>query len=330
MTKTGEVRAKATFTAPVVGGWTNAAPVLQPYARVANGLIFYVNAQGTISSLAPDGSVKRATNLTLRPGQNIISFAVSPDGRKIAASILNYPPPHNPPPQSISDPFLEPGEWWYDYATATVGQAAQRVVSRDLGTYPQVVQPNGITTVVGWDQRGPVAVTDTTLATQGGILSSLTPGMALVNLGADGSHLDQIGGAGCIPLDTTVSGDVICYSSNAPGAPGVCPAQYLVNSATGATLWSASLNGCVSNPRLSPESDRFCTDSGVVHNKSGTTTSLPQSSLPQSDTCQGWVDDSTVVLFGAGQAYTFEVTSQARITLINGPGVRYLGTSGGS
>jgi hypothetical protein len=332
---TGNVQAKATFTTPVLSPWTNATPLLQPSAKAAVGLIFYVDAQGIIRTLGPHGSVKTATTLVLRPGQNIVSFAVSPDGRRIAASILNYPPPHNPPPSSASGPFLQPGDWWYDYETATVGQAAQRVVSRDLGTYPTAIEPTGVTTVVGWDAGGPVAVTDTQLSMQYPPFSTLTPGSALVQLGPDGSHLDQVGDAGCIPLDTTGNGDGVCYTTSSPKNSSGCVLRYLVNSSAGAALWSASWNGCVYNPRLSPLSDRFCTDSGTVYNKSGTTTSLPETNATRPETCLGWVDDSTVVLLGSagapvGQVYTYDLVSQTRTNLTTAwPGVQYLGTVGG-
>jgi hypothetical protein len=295
----GSVQAKSPFLTPVLSPWTNAAPLLQPYARTAAGLIFYVDAQGVIRTLGPDGSVKTATTLVLRPGQNIVSFAVSPDGRRIAASILNYPPAANPPPSTPAGPFLEPGDWWYDYETATVGQAAQRVFSRYLGTYPPAIEPNGVTTVVGWDTGGPLAVTDTQLSMQYPPLSVLTPGAALVHLGPDGTHLDQVGGAGCIPLDATGEGNVVCYTSSSPKNSSGCVLQYLVNSTAGATLWSASWDGCVYNPPLSPLRDRFCTDSGRVYNRSGTATSLPQTNATRPETCLGWVDDSTVVLLDA-------------------------------
>lgn len=332
MTPSGEPRSKATFTTPKLSAWTNAASLLQPYAHVAVGSIFYVDAQGTIRALAPDSSVSVATNLLLRPGQNIVSFAVSPDGRSIAASVLNYPPQHNPPPNSLADPFLEPGDWWYDYETATVGQPANRVVSRDLGTFP----PTDITTVVGWDQGGPLAITDTQLATQSGVYSTRTPGKALIHLGPDGSHLDEVGGSSCTPLDWNAAGNVVCYTPGSPKAPGsVCVSQFAVNSSSGSTLWSASLNGCVFNPQLSPASDRFCTDSGSVYNQNGSPTKLPQTNPSQPETCKGWFGNSTLVLWGADTSsrtvYTFDLTSQARATVMAAFGtIQYLGSVGPS
>src|SRR5207248_2997622 len=112
----------------------------------------------------------------------------SPDGEQVAASVLNYPPRHDPPPNSLSDPFLEAGDWWYDFETAAVGGSAQRVISRDLGTFPNLGFPRGITTVYAWDAGGPVAITQTLMATQQPPLSEITPGRGLIHLSADGSH----------------------------------------------------------------------------------------------------------------------------------------------
>ncbi len=337
VTLTGDVKATAAFTTPKLSSWTNAGALLQPYAHLVDGSIFYVDAQGAIKTLAADGSANLATNLLLRPGQSIVSFAVAPDGQQVAASVLNYPPQHKPPPNNLADPFLEPGHWWYDYETASVGQPAQRVVSRDLGTFPNLGEPAGITTVVGWDQGGPLAILDTTLATQSSVFSELTPGKALVHLGRDGSHHDQIGGTGCIPLDSNAAGNVVCYTSTSPTTPQGCVTRYAVNSPAGSTLWSASWSDCRAyNPQLSPASDRFCTDSGAVYDQGGPPTQPPQSDRTQPETCKGWLDDSTVVLWGATasgspQVYTFDLSSGTRVNVMTAFGtVDYLGSAGGT
>jgi hypothetical protein len=337
VTPTGDVEAKATFPTPELSAWTNAAPLLQPYAHVVDGSIFYVDAQGRIATLASDGSTKIVSNLLLRSGQNIVSFAVSPDAQSIAASILNYPPRHNPPPNSLSDPFLQPGGWWYDYETAVVGQPAHRVVSRDLGSFPNAAEPADITTVIGWDQGGPVAISDTQLAFQSPIISTLTAGKALVHLGPDGSHHDQLGSSSCAPLDWSPAGNVVCYTVVNTLPSGDCVAHFAVKPATGMALWAASSECNYGfNPRLSPASDRFCTDRGTVYNQSGSTNQLPKSAPTGADACLGWLDDSTVVLFAGmaqiPQVYTLDLASQARNVVMTARFgvVQYLGSVAGN
>ena len=333
VTPTGRVTAKAGFTVPRLTPWGNAGTLMQPYAHLAAGSIYYLDAQGAVRRLGADGSTSIATNLLLRSGQNVVSFAVSPDGRKIAATVLNYPPQHNPPPTSLGDPFLEPGDWWYDYETATAGQPATRVVSRDLGSfYPNLGVPSHITTVFGWDRGGPVGILDTLLAAQQPPFSALTPGKALIHLGSGGSHLDQLGGSGCIPLDSNSAGNVVCYYSSSPKTVDGCITQYVVTSPAGTRLWSASWTGCVYNPRLSPASDRFCTDSGAVYSENAPLVRLPSSLSSAPDACQGWLDDSVAVLTGAAangalHVYTLDVVTGKRTSLMPASsGVKYLGS----
>ena len=73
-----------------------------------------------------------------------------------------------------------------------------------------------------------------------------------------------------------------------------------------------------------------------MYDKSGTTTSLPETNATRPETCLGWVDDSTVVLLASagapvGEVYAYDLVSQTRANLTTAwPGVQYLGTVGGN
>ena len=333
----GQVVAHETFATPKLSAWTNAGFVLQPNARLAAGTIFYVDPYGVIRGLAPDGRVTVITSLQLRPGQNIISFAPSPNGRQVAASILNYPPVHNPPPNNLTDPFLEPGHWWYDYETAAAGGPAIRVVSKDLGEFSNcanaavgvacLAEPAGVTTVVGWDRDGPVAITDTQLSAQSPPPSSRTPGSALVHLGPDGSHSEQLGGAGCRPLDENSAGQVICWH---PRDDAGYPGDFVVTTTAGAVVWLADLRsqGYTSNPLLSPLGDRFCV-TGKVYGQAAPPTTLPSTSPNSRETCVGWLDDTTVLLWSStGELYSMNLSTGERSPLLTPFGtVTFLGVA---
>ena len=337
-TAQGRAVAQEKFATAKLSAWTNAGFLLQPNARLAAGNIFYVDAAGVIRSLGPDGKVTVITSLELRAGQNIVSFAPSPNGRQVAASILNYPPVHNPPPNTLTDPFLERGHWWYDYETADAGRPAIRVVSRDLGEFSNcsnaaagtvcLAEPAGVTTVVGWDDAGPVAITDTQLSAQSPPPSSRTPGSALVHLGFDGSHSEPLGGAGCRPLDENAAGQVICWH---PRDDAGYPRDFVVTTTAGAPVWSADLRaqGYTSNPLLSPLGDRFCV-TGKVYSQGAPPTTLPSTAPNSHETCKGWLDDTTVILWSStGDLYSMNLITAERKPLMTAFGVvTFLGTVG--
>ena len=211
----GRVRAQASFTpppAPVIG---NAEPLLQSPVRTVAGSVFYADSTGAVHRLRPDGSNAVVATFPLTNAQQELSYAVSPDGAHLIALVLSTPPLHNPLPKTLGDPlFQDGGHWTLKLATADAGGATTTTLQRDLGTaYPSATQ------IVGWDIKGPLATLNTNLGAQQAPLSAHLFGTPLIHLGADGTHLDVIGGPNCVATDVISNGTVIC-SLNAPGCPG--------------------------------------------------------------------------------------------------------------
>ncbi|MDQ6710226.1 MAG: hypothetical protein M3Z11_06675, partial [Candidatus Dormibacteraeota bacterium] len=113
----GVARAKADFTPralPVVG---NAAPLLQPEARVSGGRVFYADGAGIVRELTRSG-VKPVATFPLKAQQEI-SFGVSPDGAHLEASRYSYPP-LNPNSTDMSNMFLS-STYRYELLAASNG-----------------------------------------------------------------------------------------------------------------------------------------------------------------------------------------------------------------
>src|SRR5262249_56227227 len=99
----GTARAKARFDPRQLPKIGPALPLPQPEARVAAGKVFYADGAGVIRSLSADGAIATVTTIPMTSGQQMLSFAVSPDGVQIVAAVFSFPPVRNPPPQTPID-----------------------------------------------------------------------------------------------------------------------------------------------------------------------------------------------------------------------------------
>lgn len=307
----GRVHAQAMFApppAPLIG---NAEPLLQSPVRTAGGSVFYADSTGAVHRLRPDGSTSVVATFPLTNAQQELSYAVSPDGARLIAIILSTPPLHNPPPASLADPlFQEGGHWTLKLETADAGGSTATTFQRDFGTaFPQPTQ------IVGWDVHGPVATLNTNLGAQQAPLSAHIFGTPLIHLGADGTHLDVIGGSNCGATDVISNGTVIC-TVNAPDS-------FAVRTSTGATLWQGSVpsNNYYYGLWLSPDAKAVAVQ-GLVVTSAGVVSVGPQAtSGPSQLTALGWLDANTVVeATPAGQLSLYEAHGLTKI--------RDLGVSG--
>ena len=308
----GRVRAQASFVPPPAPMIGNAEPLLQSPVRTAAGAVFYADSTGVVHRLRPDGSSSVVATFPLTNAQQELSYAVSPDGAHLIGLVLSTPPLHNPPPQSLADPlFQDGGHWTLKLATADAGGASTTTLQRDLGTaFPSATQ------IVGWDSKGPLATLNTNLGAQQAPLSAHLFGTPLIHLGADGTHLDVIGGPNCGATDVIPDGTVTCTVN--------APVSFAVRTSTGATLWQASVpsdNNYYYGLWLSPDAKAVAVQ-GLVVTPTGTVSVGSQAtSGPSQLTALGWLDSNTVV----------EATPTGHLSLYEAHGltkIRDLGVSG--
>jgi hypothetical protein len=285
----GQVHASATFQPPPAPQVGNAAALLQSPVRTVKGAAYYADSTGAVHRLAPDGTTSVVATFPLTNPQQELTYAVSPDGTHLIAIVLSTPQLHNPPPQTLQDPLFVAGSpWTLTLETADAGGKTTVTLQRNLGTtYPKP------TLIVGWDAKGPLATLNSGLGTQAETFSAHLfgadgGGAPLIHVASDGTHLDQIGGAGCLAVDEIADGTVICGSFDAP--------QYTVRSSDGTLLWAAGVAPDIdyAGPWLSPGGDAIAFHDAVVTPES-LASAARQNSYQPSINALGWLDDSTVV-----------------------------------
>src|SRR5579864_3365845 len=148
----GYARAKAHFT-PLTPPWVGGgAPLLPPQAYVANDRLFFIDGLGVVRSLALNGTVRTVASFPLGPTQQEASFAVSPDGQHLLATVITLP--GKPAIVNGGVGGFGPGNWIQDtYAADTGGPS--RLLSHKA--FPQGPQAVALLQFVGWDASGPVA-----------------------------------------------------------------------------------------------------------------------------------------------------------------------------
>lgn len=162
----GQARAKATFT-PIATPYVGCAGALLPRsAYLAAGKAFFADGEGVVRSLSPQGNVFQVTRFPLTSTQQMLSFAVSPDGKRVLGSVFTVPPKPDPPLACTTPPHLVPGAYTIGVYAADSGQPARLLYHEQLEVTPDT-GPN-VMAFIGWDAIGPVGTFPTLWATQGG------------------------------------------------------------------------------------------------------------------------------------------------------------------
>jgi hypothetical protein len=131
--------------------------ILPPSAHVAAGKVYYADAKGIVRSLAVDGTVTTVATFPLSSSQQMFSFAVSPDGGRVLATI--YTIPKNAFPCNGSTIATSFG---FSAFTALSGQASKLVYRQRWSHAGNVLE------LTGWDALGPIGQYPTVWGTQGG------------------------------------------------------------------------------------------------------------------------------------------------------------------
>ena len=294
----GQVRAKAAFTprhTPVLG---RAFTLLQPEARVANGRVYYVDGVGAIRSLSPSGQVDPITTFPLSTQvDHELSFAVSPDGQSLVASVITLPAViSNDQDTPIRDPN---GHYLMDIYLASSGGVAHAIRHQDLGSNRDSAM-NGNIQLVGWDSAGPLATVNTYWATQQGSPGRYIYGFPLVHLSDSGRPGSAIGGSDCQPAGFLADGRVVC-GSQASGVESL-------RTSSGNVQWSvtAPTSAYLLNAVPSPDGGAIAFANGVLMSNGSF---VPTPEIQKGDPVlqiEGWLDSKSLVgaMSCGGQAPT--------------------------
>jgi len=322
----GHVRARRTFNQPppvmigCEGSWIYSS------VQVAGNAAYYLDDSGVVHRLSASGAVTEVAHFPIRTNQQIIWYAVSPDGGQLMAAMMVYTPlsPSWNPQQGC--PIHEPGRTYEEIDLAAGGGST--------ATLSDQTSPPKVTSVVGWDRIGPVAVPDSHMAYIGFIEGTVWGGPA-VHLDLGGRPAGgTIGGADCTALfGETTDGYLVCHDPKRP----------TVRDSAGKVLWSLkpldpSDDFSYGLIALSPDashvafslSRQFAFDSSVIRSRDGVRIGLGASFQPRA-----WLDNQTII--GArgsvkstcsGCPPDFVPTTLGIIDLARPADVRDLGISG--
>jgi len=295
----GTLVSKATFKAAAVPLITNAATLLPPQAHVVGGAVYYIDGDGVVRRLGRDGQVSAVATFTTAEAQHIDSFAVSPDGSRVIATVLTFGPATG---TGLPGPFTS-GPSYDNLEIADAGGPA-RVLS-----HTELAASTGHFMVVGWDNSGPLAGTAVPLVKQNGVSEGWQS--PVYHLDLAGNTTDRIGGPACVAIEESRSGPVLCGGSAFSGIP------FDVRSLGGAQLWKPPI-GAVNwdAATISPMGDRIAvrilstpTGSNRIYEQSGRGLALPADFYAVS-----WFNEDTIV----GYAGDYNRHSLTTISLAGG------------
>ena len=202
----GSVRASTSFTPAARANLGCMGAVPPASAHVAAGKAFFADGSGAVRSLAPDGTVTLVTTFPITSAQQMLSFAVSPDGTTVMAGI--FAAPVNALTCNGSTPS---GNYTFNAYRASAGASPQPVYHQSWSQPPSAVMA-----FTGWDSIGPIGTYPTVYASQGGGPSS-TLGV-LARIDPTTLKATPLGDASsCLVWDSNASGAFVC-TGDAAGA----------------------------------------------------------------------------------------------------------------
>jgi hypothetical protein len=299
----GYARAKTHFTPRSYPYVPDSAVVLAPEAHVAAGVVYFVDGRGVVRTLARSGRVRQVAAFPMTQSQQAISFAVSPDGKRLVAAILTLPSvgktvPGSPWPDMI-------GPWKLEVDRADVGGPTITLHRWQSPTEPGCItascplQPRSFANIViaGWDGAGPVAVVGSNYSTQNGVFDGQTFygghfSNVDVTTGLPGAMIGKCLDENAGPWSVGPDGSTACARWSSSDSGEVTTTVVTVES-PGKSIWeptqSGDNSGLTGSFVLSTDSDQLAMD-GAVLQRSGSTLATNGYFSPQ-----GWLDTGTLI-----------------------------------
>ena len=309
----GYARTKTTFAPMPVPNLGCMGAVLSQSAHVAAGKVYFADGKGVVRSLSIQGQIIRVATFPLTSSQQMLSFAVSPDGNRLLGTVFTLPAK----PNLACNGSPAPG-YALDVYSALAGGPSTLLYHQSLQT-----SPSNVLALSGWDAVGPVGTSPTVWASQGGGPGSEL-GVAVRIDAATGKVLRQFAApSSCRVWDSVQSGAFVCtldpvQTSSDPYGPVSQPVS--IRSAAGLEEWRftvTSVNGA-NSPYLAPDEQHvvICCNFGTASNwlvdRQG-----HQILFKTGFYASGWLDAATVFGFSAQTASSPGVLSYVAL---NSPG----------
>jgi len=261
----GKVAASSEVSTPAGVSCANAAgaPVPLPVST-SNSRAYFMDAQGVVRYLAPNGDSGRATTVPAGTASRRATFAVSPDDQRIAVIVADY----------------------------NTSGAATRLYVEDLnggGNHLDLFSESGVRTLwpIGWHGTNNLVVAVVPSCTQGGGPFCCGPSELHVVDPATASRRFTLGGSSCVIAGSPSPAGVVCENT-----ANFTQGTYL--NWTGATVRTLAING--------PTFAYVSPGGGMVAfvDNSGTSFTIGAASINGMFACT-WIDDGHVLSGGDAQ-----------------------------
>jgi hypothetical protein len=282
----GYARAKTTFIPMPVPDVGCMGANLPQSAQVADGKVYFADGKGVVRSLAANGQITRVASFPFSGHQQMLSFAVSPDGTQLLGAVLTvpakfFPCSGGPPLQQLS----------LDVYSAHAGGASTLLYHEKL---PNTVPGPDVLKLVGWDKVGPVATYPTDWADQGGGPRPNFFGTPVRVDASTGKVVGQVADPNsCEVWAMAFSGDFVCIPNGS--------ARISVRRPDGSEIWhfTATAGNSVYNPLLAPDEQHLVVDgtnydTEGVGAKNGSRVNLGSQAAGQFYV-SGWLDSITLI-----------------------------------
>jgi outer membrane protein assembly factor BamB len=306
----GYAKAKTTFipmSVPVVGCM---GAIIPESATVAAGKVYFADGKGVVRSLSASGQITKVATFPLTSSQQMLSFAVSPDGSRLLGTVFTVPKNAFPCNGSSSS-----GTFTFDAYAAASGEAGKLLYHQTWTTPPSLVS------LIGWDSLGPIGTYPTVWASQGG-----GPGSTLgVRVRIDARTLKVVSQfadpSKCLVWQSTLSGAFVCVDERVLNTAGNYEQTLRVRQADGREMWhfTAGLGPIdvddpryeadVFNPLLAPDEQHVvlcCADVAGAYGVTLAARDGGQVILGQNFYADGWLDSTTV--FGSTSSPPYPVS----------------------
>jgi hypothetical protein len=221
-------RARAVFRP----GGLNAEIAPHP-AYVVKGTVYFMDGEGTVSSMGVDGRQTVVTKFPIQFADQTASFSVSPDGCQLAASVLT--PARNGTPWTLQTMKASAGGPAQLLHTWTSSNPANPANSNSPGAFKNLV-------LVGWDSLGPIAIAGSSL--RHGSSTDYTAWDFVANLDFIGGQVVHLAGDGtagaaaapptCNSAQVSPGGDITCFQAGSKDAWNLSVLQSVGGTVVGA------------------------------------------------------------------------------------------------
>jgi hypothetical protein len=266
----GYARAKATFqprTLPVPCGISTYE---QPVAQTNGGGVYYIDGAGVVRALRVGQQPQVIARFVQQADQYETWFAVNPDGTRVVAGIVTFPPYDGLQPTQYCNAFS--GIYYFDYEVFSGG--AERTVTHTAATG---LNGGSIWFPVTWRGGSLVVIKDQVL-----VAYAVWPGGVLAPADDTGPLNPALGGEFCLSASITPAGLIPCTVSPST--------QVTVQDSSGNLIWKTSLDTVNAiTVHLSSDGQSITDGTKVERRASGLV------AMPAGFQVEGWLDNNTVM-----------------------------------